>query len=273
MDIRAILVNVDLDTANSTALKYAIDLAKTFDAELIGVAAEEPNLAFVGVEGSGAAVDFYALERSEIEKRLDASQQHFRALLPTGMKSQWHAYLSSPVGCLLDTAHMADLIVTGATTSSTFGGRMRVNLGELVLASGRPVLDVGKDVAQASLDKIVIGWKDTREARRAVTDALPFLKRAKQVSALTISEGDVEYERRNLDGLIAWLGKHGVTADSNVIVNSDGYVDVLESTALADGANLIVAGGYGHSRMREWLFGGMTRSLLESSSLNRLLSN
>jgi nucleotide-binding universal stress UspA family protein len=128
MDIRSILVNVDLDTVNSNALKYAIDLARTFDAELIGVAAEEPSLTLAGSDGGAAAVDFYALERSDIEKRLDISAKQFAALVPAGMKSQWHAYLQSPAQCLVDDARMADLIVTGATTSSTYGGKIEVNL-------------------------------------------------------------------------------------------------------------------------------------------------
>ena len=76
-----------------------------------------------------------------------------------------------------------------------------------------------------------------------------------------------------MDDLIAWLAKHGVAATGNVIANPEGFVDVLESTAIAGRVDLVVAGGYGHSRMREWLFGGMTRNLLKSSLLNRLFSN
>jgi len=91
MDIRSILVNVDLDTANSTVLRYAINLAQQMDAELIGVAADDPSLAMIGLDGGVAAADFYAMERTEIEKHLAAAEAQFRALVPPSLKSQWRA--------------------------------------------------------------------------------------------------------------------------------------------------------------------------------------
>jgi nucleotide-binding universal stress UspA family protein len=127
--------------------------------------------------------------------------------------------------------------------------------------------------AKVSSDKTMIGWKNTREARRAVADALPFLKQAKEVHAITISEGDADTERQSLADLVAWLSAHGVKADSELIENQDGFIDVLESTARARQADLLVTGGYGHSRMREWLFGGMTRDLLEATDVTRFFSN
>ncbi len=273
MEVCSIVVNVDLDTANATSLKYAIDLAGKFDAELIGVAAEEPSFVFAGIESGAAAANLYATERTEIEKRLGTAEEQFRSMIPAGLKAQWRAFVASPLRCLIDTARLADVIVTAPTTTSAFQVPMHVDLGELVLATGRPVLNVGEGMTEAKMDKLMIGWKDTREARRAVADALPFLARAKEVVALTVSEGDFTSERRQLDDLISWLSRHGVAARGDVINNKDGFTDVLASTALAEGVDLLVAGGYGHSRMREWLFGGMTRSLLEANGLSRLFSN
>jgi len=273
MDIRSILVNVDLDAANSTALDYAIDLSAKFGADLIGVAAEEPNFAYLGVDAGATALDVYSLERTDIEKRLDAAESAFKAKVPAGMVAHWHAYVSNSVRALIEQATAADLIVTAAKASSTFGGQQVVDLGELVLASGRPVIDVAAAAGKAKFDTIVIGWKNTREARRAVADALPLLKLGKAVTAITVSEGDREDEYRRLEELVAWLGRHGVTAKSELLPNEDGFIDVLESTARAMKADLVVAGGYGHSRMREWLFGGITRNLLAANTLNRLFSN
>jgi len=106
-----------------------------------------------------------------------------------------------------------------------------------------------------------------------VADAVPFLQRAKQVLAITVGEGDRAAERGSLDDLLAWLARHGVTASADLIENKEGFVDVLESTSRAYQADLVVSGAYGHSRMREWLFGGMTRNLLQANTLNRLFSN
>ena len=273
MEVRSILVSVDLDPAKSTSLRYAIDLAHSFDAELIGIAADQPNLALAGMDGGAVAADFYDLERSEIEIQLRRAETAFRELVPGSIKSQWHAYVAEPHQVIVEAARLADLIVTGSTATAAFKVSQKVNVGHLVLASGRPVIDVGSSAATAKFDKVLIGWKDTREARRAVVDALPILQRAGEVAAVTVSEGDFAGERRTLDDLVTWLAGHGVTAQSEVISNPEGFVDVLESTALSRQADLVVTGGYGHSRFREWLFGGMTRRLLEANSLNRFLSN
>ena len=273
MDIRSILVNVDLNPSDSMALTYASGLAAAFDAELIGIAADEPSLTFVGVDGVPAAVDFYAVERTEIERRLQSAEERFHAALVPGTRSQWHAFVAGTVRSLIDEARLADVVVTGARTASTFGNPHHVDLGQLVLGAGRPVIAVADAMPAYACDKVVIAWKDTREARRAVADALPLLKRASDVVAITISEGDTGSEQAKLNDLLSWLARHGVKARSELMTSSDGFVDVLESAARAAEADLVVAGGYGHSRMREWLFGGMTRNLIEATSLNRLLSN
>lgn len=273
MDIRSILVNVDLDSANSTVLRYAVHLAEQMDAELIGVAADDPSLALIGLDGGVAAADFYAMERSGIEKRLAAAEAQFHSLVHAGMKTQWRAYLAPEVQSVIDTARIADLIVTGATKSPTFQEQRRVDLAQLILGAGRPVLDVAQNATAFACEKIVIGWKDTREARRAAADAMPFLQRAKHVLAVTVGEGDRAAERRSLDDLLVWLAGHGVTASGDLIENKEGLDDVLESTSRTYQADLVVSGAYGHSRMREWLFGGMTRNLLEANTLNRLFSN
>lgn len=273
MDIRSILVNVDVDATKSSTLDYAIDLAAKCDAELIGLAAEAPNFAYVGIDSGAAAVDTFAMEREEIERRLSTAQEDFDRRVPKSMPRKWLAFLDSPTRAIIDNATAADLIVTSSRVSSTFGGQQVIGLGEVVLAAGRPVLDIQNGASVAKLDTIVIAWKNTREARRAVADALPLLKIAKSVTAITVSEGDGAYELAQLEALAAWLAEHGVAAKIELINNAEGFADVLESTALAMTADLIVAGGYGHSRMREWLFGGVTRNLLATNTLNRLLSN
>lgn len=272
MDIRSILVSVDINPDASKILPAAIGLAKRFNARLIGVAADEPSLTFVGLDGGAAAADFYAAERNEIDRKLRVAETDFRGAVPAGIDWDWRAYVSTPTRALLDTAHCADLIVTGASATSDTKGRV-VDVGELVLGAGRPVLTIADGSKEIVTDRIVIGWKNVREARRAVSDALPFLRDAKEVIAITLSEGSPENEQSSLDDLVAWLLRHGVTAKSELIQNSEGFVDVLESKARAYKADLVVAGGYGHSRMREWLFGGMTRDLLAAKTLNRLLSN
>jgi nucleotide-binding universal stress UspA family protein len=273
MEIRSILVNVDIASPDSPALRYAIDLAAKVGASLIGVAADQPNMAYAGVDGGATAIDVYSLEVSEIETQLRRAEEAFQALVPSTVAREWRAFVTERTGALIATASIADLLVTSQKATSAFQQHQMTDLGALVLSTGRPIIDVATTAGEARFEKICIGWKDTREARRAVADALPFLKMAKEVVALTVSEGDNAGERASLDGLLSWLKTHDVVARADVLNNPEGFVDVLETQALSQNTDLLVIGGYGHSRMREWLFGGVTRSVLGANLLNRLLSN
>ncbi len=273
MEIRSILVNVDLDAANSTSLRYAIDLAQSLDAQLIGVAADQPALLYGAGDGGAAAAEYYAMETAQVETQLKRAEEAFRGIVPSGLKHQWQAFVTTPVAAIVEVARVADLIVATPTTTTTSRQTVAVDLGEIVLRAGRPVLDVATYQSKVKLDKVMIAWKDSREARRAVADALPLLRRADQVTALTISEDDYTAERNSMDDLIKWLGSHGVTAQGDVVSNPERSADIIETTAIAQGVDLVVSGGYGHSRMREWLFGGVTRNLLAANKLNRFFSN
>jgi nucleotide-binding universal stress UspA family protein len=272
MDIRTIAVAVDLETSASTALEAAIDLARQFNATLIGVGADEPSVVGVGMDGGVAALDFYRTELDEIQARFKAAEPKFLELAGK-TRAEWRTFVASPERAMISTALSADLLVAPATVSAVFGSPRRFNAGDVILAAGRPLIVLSGSAAKISSDKTIIGWKDTREARRAVADALPLLKKAKDVLAVTISEGEPELERQSLESLLAWLRNHDVTANSELVTDQDGFIDVLESIARARRADLLVSGGYGHSRMREWLFGGMTRDLLEATDVTRFFSN
>jgi len=273
MEIRSILVNVDVSSPENGALHYAIDLASKTGASLIGLGAGQPSTAYAGWTADGVAVDIYSLERAEIETQLQRAHDAFQALVPATIPHVWRGYITDRTRALIAAARSADVIVTTTSTTSTFHQEQITDLGSLVISAGRPVIQVAATVASARFDRICIGWKDTREARRAVSDALPFLRMAREVVALTVSEGDRSEEQAALDDLLVWLKDHGITARGQLLDNPGHYSDVLESNALSLNADLLVIGGYGHSRVREWFFGGVTRSVLAAESLNRLISN
>jgi len=273
MEVRSIVVNVDCGSPVSSAFRYAIDLAGTLGAELIGVAADQPMAMYAAMDGGAAAVDAYSIELAQVETQLKRAEEAFRSSVPASIPHRWRSYIATPTQSLIENARLADLIVTGPRTESTFAGHSLTNLGELVLAAGRPIVDVADGATAATLKTICIGWKDTREARRAVSDALPLLRLAQDVVALTVSEGAYSEERGSLDDLVGWFKAHGVIARAEVLANPEGFTDVLETNAASRDADLLVIGGYGHSRMREWLFGGVTRSVLSANTLNRFISN
>ena len=132
-------------------------------------------------------------------------------------------------------------------------------------AGGATDLVVPPEAEYLKLSNVVIAWKDTREARRAVADALPLLHRAKDVTVVEVVEGaaDRAAAQAGVNDVAAWLGRHAVTAVGRVIHASD-ESDQLD-TLWKNGADLVVAGAYGHTRFREWVLGGMTHNLLTRS--------
>jgi nucleotide-binding universal stress UspA family protein len=119
-----------------------------------------------------------------------------------------------------------------------------------------------------------VAWKNTREARRALADALPFLMRASQVTVAVISGESEEVEHIGLQEVSERLGRHGVKVKTLVAPKGCGTVtDAIERVAGEVSADLIVVGAYGHSRLQEWVLGGVTEDLLAASSRCVLFSH
>jgi nucleotide-binding universal stress UspA family protein len=148
---------------------------------------------------------------------------------------------------------------------------MAVSPGALIMESGRPILVVPPLRDHVFANRILIAWKDTREARRAVWDSLPFLKRADVVFVVAIGGND---RKETANDVSAYLARHGITSRTLLRSTPHGSVaeDILQ-VADDEGANLIVSGAYGHSRSREWMFGGVTRDLLNDAPVCCLMSH
>jgi nucleotide-binding universal stress UspA family protein len=147
--------------------------------------------------------------------------------------------------------------------------------GAAILGAGRPFLVVPGSVKSLSADHVVVGWRDTREARRAVQDALPFLHEAKRVTVVEISEEDQkEAARHHVDDVVLYLARHKIKAEGRVETHLLGSgADQIIGFAEDEDADLLVTGAYGHNRLNEWIFGGMTRDLLASSPFCCLMSH
>jgi len=124
------------------------------------------------------------------------------------------------------------------------------------------------------LRSILVAWKDTPEARRAIVDALPMLRKAKDVTVVEIVEDDVDRPAAmsGVNDVVTWLSHHGVLAAEQVPSERGHAGAQLERIASEVGAGLIVAGAYGHLRFREWILGGVTKRLVNPSGRCSLLS-
>ncbi|CAN7580839.1 universal stress protein [Mesorhizobium amorphae] len=273
MIFNTILVQLDVDSPAAPRTTYALELARRFEATLIGFAAADSSVFVPGDDGGMAAAEIMRQRRTEIEDRLKILKEEFLSVV--GDDASWREEIGDPTRLLAMHARAADLIVTGAPTKGVPSDRHRVvDVGTLVMSAGRPVLLAADKLVPLNPENVLVAWKDTREARRAVTDAMPFLTGAQHVLVATIEEQNQRNARESVSDVLRFLMRHGVKARSEVL--DVGKADACEAVcevARAMSAELVVAGGYGHSRIREWAFGGMTHSLLKQGAINRLLSN
>ena len=171
----------------------------------------------------------------------------------------------------------ADLLVVGAQEGGSLLDRSRyVNVADLVLRAGRPVLVVASTEDTLDLKHVVVSWKDAREARRAVQDALPLLLLAEQVIVVEIAAAeDLAAARTRTQDVAGWLTKHGVVASARAVASATSEAGQLRNIAseLELDAGLVVGGAYGHTRLREWVLGGVTRDLLLQPSRCSLMSH
>jgi nucleotide-binding universal stress UspA family protein len=257
MSFAVMMVHVDLDGFDAR-VRLAAQLAGRFSSTLIGI--------------SAALVEE---DRVAIKTLLDRRREAFQCLAGDGgSKLDWRAANELPDDFVAREARAADLLIVGRVPAS--GGVTRaVDPGRVVLRAGRPALIVPPGIEVLRAERVVIAWKDSREARRAVQDALPLLHEAKHVDVVEIQgiDGDARAQGR-VDDVAHYLMRHRIAARARV-VTQDGrkLADILTDVAQNDGADLIVAGAYGQSRLGEWVFGGVTRDLLSASPICCLLAH
>ena len=171
-------------------------------------------------------------------------------------------------------ASSVDLIITGATLSDFYEGPNYANAGGIVMQSGRPVLAVPVNAQAFKLDNMLVGWKESREARRAIADAIPLLKLATQVTVFEIVAKDhKEGAAKRLNDVVIWLNSHGVAAKAVISIATDTDAAQFISIAKKHHADIVITGAYGHSRFREWVLGGITNELLQNAQFNAFLSH
>jgi nucleotide-binding universal stress UspA family protein len=273
MSYKSILVNLDIDGPIKPVVKASAELARRSGARLIGFCAADAYLPVTGPEGATLAADVWQQMREDDERRFKELRKEFEALVAGTVETEWRDALERPTYALVQASRMADLVVTqavdGAATRDT---PRRSDPGSAVLQTGRPVLVVGTDTEHRLGRKILVAWKDTREARRAVCDAIPLLKAADDVVVATVASQIDHWARESLTDVCAFLVRHGVTARSETVESARESDSLLHLADLHD-ADLVVSGAFGHSRLREWVFGGMTRSLLDEIRLHRFMSS
>jgi len=265
MTYRNLMVRLQLNGDNQGVLRIAAELAERFSANVTGIAACQPILVLAN-EGFHAP-EVIMQDREEIARELRAAETEFRnALSGCAGQLEWRSTITySPLAdYIAQEARSADLIITAKDEGlGLLDENRKVYLGDLAMRAGRPILVVPKGITSLPLRHVFVGWKDTREARRAALDALPLLKAAGRGTILEVApEHQHAAAQARLDDVSRWLKRHDVDMTCRAVSASGTEASFLHAFLLDHHCDLLVAGAYGHSRLKEWAFGGVTQDVL-----------
>jgi nucleotide-binding universal stress UspA family protein len=274
--LKDIVVHLSSRGAQDFAADYATSMAAAFRAHIAGIAFLYEPVIPDGTLG-GVPVDLIELQREENSKAAKAAVSRFEATVKTaGVAAETRILDATFGGAATLFAHIArrfDIAVVGQAQRER-GAAEALMIEGALFESGRPVVVVPYiQKAGLTLDRVVACWDGGRMAARAIADAMPFLERAKAVDILIVAE-----ERKNDEitgaNMTEHLARHGIATQVKRIAKGDVAVgDVILDYVADSGADFVVMGGYGHSRLREFILGGVTRGILGSMTVPVLMSH
>ena len=274
--IKDMVVNLGLG-ANDPASDFAISVADAFEAHVLGVAFVYDPVIPGSVMG-GIPPEFIESQRRESEKQVRQAIARFeQAAKRVGVAYETRTLNASIAGAADRLGHLArrfDLAIVGQPERERAAAAEVVDEGVL-FDSGRPVIFVPYiQKSGLKLDRVMLCWDGSRAATRAINDAMPFLEKAKQVELVIVSSKAGKANELTGADMGQHLARHGLKVEVKRITSPD--IDVTStilSYAADSSADMIVMGGYGHSRLREFILGGVTRGLLETMTVPTLMSH
>jgi nucleotide-binding universal stress UspA family protein len=275
MSLKDILVHVDGSREASTTLAAACALARDHDAHLTGLAVDRPPEipGYAAIEIPASALEIIEAQRKETAAK--AREMFEKAAAAAGItdRSGWSLVKGMPLETLSLRSRYADLVIVSQIDAESQHGANEDMVDDLILVCGRPVLVIPYIGAPATFGKkVLVAWNASREAARAVADAMPILEAAESVEVFAVEPNGIG-DAPGAD-IAEHLARHGVNATASKTTGLDIDVgDVLLNQIADSGADLIVMGGYGHSRMRELVLGGATRHILQHMTVPVLLSH
>jgi len=277
-ELRDLVVFVDGRAHNEGTLEFAAALAEDHEARLTGVFIRPaPRFSeaetFVRGTGMGDAIEvaYERMRSAEAERR-----GQFEALVRRhAVPWEWRSVSSPLAGALAVHARYADLAMVAREDPSDERVGPPGLVESLVLTSGRPIVVLPPRCSTTHLRRVLVGWNASREATHAIAAAMPLLVRAEAVEVLVVDrKGDAPRHGEEPGADIAQhLARHGARVEAHRLSARDEDTGhVLLSRAHTFDADLVVMGAYGHSRLSEWAFGGVTRTALLQAMLPILMS-
>ena len=276
MSFRTILVHMDVNERGQRNLAAAVSLAESYDTHISGLYVKPPTSLPSYASVHVPPEVFEMIERDQ-EKLADQAEGQFNEILTKAGRegrSDWQ-YASGPIAeTIARIGRCSDLLVIGQENEDVDNAAYSEVPDDVVISAGRPVLIVPYTGIDKTLgDRILIAWDHSRESARAVADALPFLKRASVVSVVSVDPRQEEGDIPGAD-IARYLSEHNIKATVTRFTDKALAVDdVLLNQAADSGADMMVMGAYGHSRLREMVLGGVTRHILDHMTVPVLMSH
>ncbi|MFM9969378.1 MAG: universal stress protein [Burkholderiales bacterium] len=280
MEYKTIVVHLDAHPRRAARLEIAMRLAARTASHLVGLFAINawPMPRYVEANWSGALTEAteqqYALLRTQTQQEFEQAAARY-----PDVRGEWREDGSGALGAVSLSARYADLAIIGQhDPNAEFDSRVGAQFAQdLVLLVSRPLLMVPYAGRFDTLgERVLLAWDGSPQAMRAATDALPLLARSKEVSVVVFDIEKHRHAHGEVPGadLSLFLARHGVNASVSQQRSIDGDVGAAILSRTADwGADLIVMGAYGHSRAKEHLLGGATRTLFDSMTVPVLMSH
>ncbi|MFZ6775042.1 universal stress protein [Undibacterium sp. SXout7W] len=269
------MVHLELGQDNAGIISVTGDLADFFNAGIIGISGcqslrtsrinDDVNVDLIRADNEKKLAEMAALE-SEFRYALQIRTSYL------GWRRSVNC--SSIADYIATESCSADLLIVKASSDTLFDFQRSMNSRELLMQLGRPMFVVPPNLNYLRLQTIMIAWKDTLESRRAIYDALPLLKKSRNV--IVVEAADISEQgliRRRLEIVVAWLLQHNIKAEALPVIASGDEKEKLKVLAKERKVDVLVAGAYGHSDLHHCGLVNMTKDILSSDSHCSLLSH
>ncbi len=279
MSYKTILVHLDTSEVAHSRLQVSISLAKQFDAYLTGFFTTYRPDPGVFYPMAGSAEYYFEFDQRRTQQQGALERLFHAELLRLKVAGQWQWSAEYANRCVPNAARLADLVIAGQENPEDPESFVAAQFVEnLVLSSGRPVLVVPYAGHFDNIGShVLLAWDGSREATRALHDAVPFLRRAKQVTVLSVNALKSDASSNRIPGadIAAIISRYGANVTAREIegVEHMRIGETILSSAADFGADLLVMGCYAHSRWQELVLGGVTRSMLKSMPMPVLMSH
>lgn len=274
MSYKDFLLVMDASQASLEAARCTANLAIASGAHVTALYLGHNPL--VGFSETQVPPDLLRAQRESLAALEERTRTGFEEICRmTGVGGEWRACSANQLSTVILSARYTDMIAMSAAASGTADLIVHSYADSIVMAAGRPVLLFPETYSwSGGFARVMVAWENSREASRAVHDAMPLLEKASKVTIMEVVDEQELDDREPVSEMARHLARHAVVTETACVARSGaGIGQQLLSASVDQNADLMVSGAYGHSRLREYALGGVTRHLLTHLTIPLLVSH